>query len=116
MFEAVESLLAEHADLEQQLADPTVHADQGRARTLGRRYAELTPIVETYRAWRAAADDYPTAVELAREDSSFQDEVTRLEQQREQFAEKLSRLLVPRDPADDKDVILEIKAGEGGDE
>jgi peptide chain release factor 1 len=116
MFEAVEPLLAEHADLEKKLADPSVHADQGKARSLGRRYSALTPIVETYRAWRAAGDDHTTAVELAREDSSFHDEAKRLEQQREELTEKLQKLLVPRDPADDKDVILEIKAGEGGEE
>jgi peptide chain release factor 1 len=116
MFETVEPLLAEHADLEKQLSDPAIHADQTKSRTLGRRYAELTPIVETYRAWRAADDDLGTARELAREDSSFHDEATRLEAERDKQAEKLSVLLVPRDPADDKDVILEIKAGEGGEE
>src|SRR3954454_756293 len=116
MFEAVEGMLDEHAELERQLADPDLHTDQSRSRTLGRRYAELTPIVETYRAWRAASGDLATAIELAREDSSFHDEASRLEAERDTLAEKLSVLLVPRDPADDKDVILEIKAGEGGDE
>jgi peptide chain release factor 1 len=116
MFETVEALADEHAELERQLADPALHSDQTRSRTLGRRYAELTPIVEAYRAWRSTADDYTTAVELAREDSSFHDEARRLETRRDALAEKLSTLLAPRDPADDKDVILEIKAGEGGDE
>src|SRR4051794_2443793 len=116
MFEAVESLLDEHADLERQLADPSVHSDQAKSRTLGRRYAELSPSVDTCRMWRRAWGDLSTAVELAREDSSFHDEATRLEGERDALAEKLSLLLAPRDPADDKDVILEIKAGEGGDE
>jgi len=116
VFEAVEALLDEHADLERQLADPSIHADQVKSRTLGRRYAELSPIVDTYRAWKTTSGDLGTAVELAREDSSFHDEATRLEAERDALAEKLSVLLVPRDPADDKDVILEIKAGEGGEE
>jgi peptide chain release factor 1 len=116
VFEAVAPLLDEHADLERRLADPAVHSDQSRSRTLGRRYAALSPIVETYRAWRSASDDLATALELAREDASFHDEATRLEVERDALAEKLSALLVPRDPADDKDVILEVKAGEGGDE
>ena len=116
MFETVEPLAAEHANLEQQLADPALHTDQTRSRTLGRRYAELTPIVEVYRAWHSTTEDLATAIELAREDSSFHDEARRLEAERDVLAEKLSTLLAPRDPADDKDVILEIKAGEGGDE
>src|SRR5436190_22272564 len=116
VFEAVEALLDEHADLERQLADPSIHADQVKSRTLGRRYAELSPIVDTYRAWKTTSGDLGTAVELAREDSSVHDEATRLEAERDALAEKLSVLLVPRDPADDKDVILEIKAGEGGEE
>src|SRR3954463_157626 len=98
MFETVEPLLAEHADLEKQLADPAIHTDQMKSRTLGRRYAELTPVVETYRAWRAADDALGTARELARGDSSFHDEAGRLEAERDRQAEKLSLLLVPRDP------------------
>src|SRR3954465_1856787 len=105
MFEAVEALLAEHADLEQQLSDPAVHGDQAKSRTLGRRYAELSPIVDTYRAWRTASGDLETAVALAGEGSSFHDEATRLETERDALVEKLSLLLAPRDPADDKDVI-----------
>ncbi|MEU8132193.1 peptide chain release factor 1 [Streptodolium elevatio] len=116
MFEAMDDLLAEHADLERRLADPQVHADQARARTLGRRYAELSPIVDTYRSWVQAGDDIAAARELAAEDPDFATEADEQELRREQLAEKLRHLLVPRDPADDKDVILEIKAGEGGDE
>jgi peptide chain release factor 1 len=116
VFEAMDDLLAEHADLEKRLADPGVHADQGLARKLGRRYAELTPVVETYRSWRQAGDDADTARELAAEDESFRAEIATLEQERHRLEEKLRHLLVPRDPDDDKDVILEVKAGEGGEE
>jgi len=116
VFEAIDDLLAEHADLEKRLADPSVHADQGLARKLGRRYAELTPIVETYRSWRQADDDAATARELAAEDESFRAEVPTLDQDRRRLEERLRQLLVPRDPDDDKDVILEVKAGEGGEE
>ena len=49
MFESVEALAAEYADLEERLADPSVHADQATARRLGRRYSELRPVVATYR-------------------------------------------------------------------
>ncbi|MET7303107.1 peptide chain release factor 1 [Embleya sp. NPDC005575] len=116
MFEAMDDLLAEHADLERQLADPAVHTDQTRARNLGRRYAELGPIVDAYRQWSSAADDVEAAHELVAEDPDFAAEAEEAEQRREECAEKLRRLLVPRDPADDKDVILEVKAGEGGEE
>ncbi|MFI6981507.1 peptide chain release factor 1 [Embleya sp. NPDC050154] len=116
MFEAMDDLLAEHADLERQLADPAVHTDQTRARNLGRRYAELGPIVDAYRQWSSAAADVEAAHELVAEDPDFAAEAEEAEQRREECAEKLRRLLVPRDPADDKDVILEVKAGEGGEE
>jgi peptide chain release factor 1 len=116
MFEAVEELVGEHADLERKLADPAVHADQARARTLHKRYAELTPVIGAFRSWKRTGDDIATARELAVDDPEFAAEVKVLEQQREELTDRLRLLLVPRDPSDEKDVILEIKAGEGGDE
>ncbi|GGR37000.1 peptide chain release factor 1 [Streptomyces netropsis] len=120
MFEAVEELIGEHADLEKRLADPAVHADQANARKLNKRYAELTPIVGTYRSWKQTGEDIETARELAQDDpdyaAEFAKEVRELDKQREALTEKLRLLLVPRDPSDDKDVILEVKAGAGGDE
>ncbi|MFI2237579.1 peptide chain release factor 1 [Streptomyces chrestomyceticus] len=116
MFEAVEELIGEHADLEKRLADPAVHADQREAKRLNKRYFELTPIITAYRAWKQTGDDIGTARELAADDPDFADEVKDLEACREELTEKLRLLLVPRDPSDDKDVILEVKAGEGGEE
>ncbi|MFP5333941.1 MAG: peptide chain release factor 1 [Actinomycetes bacterium] len=116
MFESVEGLLAEHARLERDLADPAVHADQRRARELGRRYAELGQVAAAHARWRAAEDDLEAARELAAEDAAFAAELPALEATRDEAAERLHRLLVPRDPDDDRDVILEIKAGEGGEE
>ena len=116
MFESCVELEREYAELEVQLADPNVHADQALARKLGRRYAELRPIVDTYRAWLATGDDQAAARELASEDASFAAEADRLATTQAELAERLQTLLVPRDPNDSKDVILEVKAGEGGDE
>ena len=116
MFEAVESLAAEHADIEQQLADPAVHADQSRARRLNQRYAELTAIITTWREWQQLGDDIGAARELAAEDPTFEDEAEDLSARREQTEERLRHLLVPRDAADGKDALLEIKSGEGGEE
>lgn len=114
--QAVAPLLAEHAELETRLADPGVHADAGLARTLGRRYAELGAVVEAHRAWAAALADVDAARELAVDDASFAAELPELEALEAATHEHLRRLLVPRDPDDDRDVILEIKAGEGGEE
>ncbi|HEX9064192.1 MAG TPA: peptide chain release factor 1 [Streptosporangiaceae bacterium] len=116
MLERLADLAAEHEQLEHDLSDPAVHADQDRARTLGRRYAELTPIVQAYAQWRQAGDDEATALELAREDSSFGAEAEQLAVRKAELEERLEHLLVPRDALDSKDVILEVKAGEGGEE
>jgi peptide chain release factor 1 len=61
VFEQVEELVREHGELEKQLADPSVHADQNRARTLGRRYAELGPVVATYTDWKTTAGELEAA-------------------------------------------------------
>jgi peptide chain release factor 1 len=109
-------LLDEHASLERELADPSVHTDQSRARRLSRRYAQLAPLVETARALAEAHGNLATARELAGEDASFAAEATALETQVEELTGRLREQLLPKDPDDDKDVILEIKAGEGGAE
>ncbi len=116
MRERLADLASEHARLEKDLADPAVHADQDRARTLGRRYSELTPIVAAYTEWLHVSDDQTTALELAGEDSSFALEAEHLASRKAELEQRLEHLLVPRDALDGKDVILEVKAGEGGEE
>jgi peptide chain release factor 1 len=116
MFDNCVELETEFTDLERALADPSVHADQTRARTLGRRYAHLRPIIEGYRQWRSLAEDESAARELAEDDSVFAAEADALSIRVADSAERLRTLLLPRDPMDDKDVILEVKAGEGGEE
>ncbi|HVE74226.1 MAG TPA: peptide chain release factor 1 [Mycobacteriales bacterium] len=116
MADPIEEALTEHAQLEAQLADPELHGDQARARDLGRRYAELGPLVAAAREREQLHGDLATARELAAEDSSFAAEATQLEGRIVTVEERIRELLVPRDPADAKDVILEVKAGEGGDE
>src|SRR5690349_2327982 len=111
MFEAVETLVSEHAELEERMADPSVHSDPKLAKKLGQRYAELTAIVKTYRDYQQTTDDLEAARELAAEDAGFADEVTALEPRLHELSERLQRLLVPRDPADSKDILLEIKGG-----
>jgi peptide chain release factor 1 len=116
MFERLAELADEHARLEHDLADPAVHTDPERSRTLGRRYGELTPIVTSYRQWQRTVADEETAHELAAADASFAAEAEQLAARRAELEEQLQALLVPRDANDSKDVILEVKAGEGGEE
>jgi peptide chain release factor 1 len=113
---SVAPLLAEHEDLQQQLADPALHADAARSRRVNRRYAEVSRIVAAHDAWRQADDDLAAARELARDDEGFAAEVPALEEQLAAAEERLRRLLIPRDPDDGRDVIMEIKGGEGGAE
>lgn len=116
MFESVNVLLEEHRELQNQLADPAVHQDQAKARKLGRRYAELNGVAETHKQWAQLQDDLAAAEELAEMDEEFAAEVPVLREKLEAAQEKLHRLLIPRDPNDARNVILEIKGGEGGDE
>jgi peptide chain release factor 1 len=116
VFERLADLASEHAQLERELADPALHADPDRARTVGRRYAELTQIVTAYQQWLETGADEEAARELGAQDAAFAAEAEQLAVRREELAKRLEHLLVPRDPFDGKDVILEVKAGEGGDE
>ena len=116
MFEAVEGLVQEHAALEGRLAEPETHADARLAKQLNQRYAELNAIIGAWREWGQLAEDIEAARELAADDPEFADEVETLTVRRGEAEERLRRLLVPRDPADDKDAILEVKSGEGGEE
>lgn len=116
MFESIQGLLEEYADLQSRLSDPAVHTDQGLARKLGRRYAELSSIVEAYHRAEKLSEDLLAAREMAADDAEFAAEVPELDEELTRARERLRRLLIPRDPDDARDVILEVKAGEGGDE
>jgi peptide chain release factor 1 len=115
-FASAHDMVREYQALEKEMADPAIHSDQGKARQLGRRYAQLGPVVAGYNAWKSAADDLATAREMATEDASFAAEIPAMEEAEAKAAEKLEELLLPRDPNDDRDVIIEVKAGAGGDE
>ncbi|MGC5615294.1 peptide chain release factor 1 [Georgenia sp. Z1491] len=121
LTEALSPLLAEHAELEVALADPDVHSDAGRARALARRYAELSRVSAAAAAEQAAREDLAAAVELielstGEEADQLRAELADLEAVHADALEHLRDVLLPRDPDDSRDVILEIKAGEGGDE
>ncbi len=116
MFEAVEGLVTELHALEQQLADPGTHSDQGLAKRLNQRYAEVSAIVRAWDDWKLLGDDLAAARELAADEPDFAVEAESLAGRREQAEERLRHLLVPREAADSKDAILEVKSGEGGEE
>src|SRR5215472_10767150 len=116
VFERLSGLAEEYARLEHDLADAAVHSDPERARTLGRRYGELTPLVHAYQEWQQTVADEGAARELAAEDHSFADEAEQLARHRGDLEHQIQDLLAPRDASDGKDVLLEVKAGEGGEE
>lgn len=115
-FASAHEMVREYQELEQLMADPSIHEDQGKARQLGRRYAQLGPVVAGFNEWKSAADDLEAAKEMALEDPEFASEIPALEATVERTATRLEELLLPRDPNDDRDVIIEVKAGAGGDE
>ncbi|MFG1775634.1 peptide chain release factor 1 [Micromonospora sp. NPDC049051] len=114
--ERLAALLDEYAELEKRLADPAIHADQGTARRVGRRYAELVPLHKAAGELEQARADLAAARELAAEDASFAAEAESIAGALPALEQRLAELLIPRDPHDAKDVIVEIKAGEGGEE
>ncbi len=116
MFESMHQLLAEHDALQVQLSDPELHSDPARSKKVNRRYAELARIVASYEDWRTLTDDVAAATDMAAEDEAFAAELPGLTESLELAQEKLRRLLIPRDPNDARDVIMEIKMGEGGAE
>ncbi len=116
MFEAAAGLSEEFEELERKLADPAIHVDPAAARRVGRRYAELTPIVKNLHLHERLSADLAAASELAAEDSGFAAEAERLRGELDQIEEKLAELLAPRDPNDSADALVEIKSGEGGEE
>ena len=113
---AIDALLTEHAELERRLAEPELHGDQAAARKVGRRFAQLAPIVATYRKLEAARGDLEAARELAADDDTFAAEVGQLETQVGDLDTQLTDMLAPRDPHDADDIVLEVKSGEGGEE
>lgn len=117
----LDDLAAEHRSCEDRLADPEVVADRTRYVELSRRYAELQPVVDTTARWRAATGDLEAARELfagaeGEEREALRAEVAEAESEVERLEEELRLLLLPRDPNDERNVIVEIRGAEGGEE
>lgn len=115
-YAKVETLLEEYHQLESQLSDPNLHADASRARAVARRYAELGRVNAVAQTFLRAQSDLEAGREMAAEDPDFASEVPALQSALDKALADLVDILTPRDPDDARDVIMEIKAGAGGEE
>ena len=119
--ERLENLTERQEEVSALLADPDVIGSQERFRALSKEYAELEPLVAAYRQYRGTEVDLGNAREMV-EDSDpelralAQEEIERVNRRRETLEHELQRLLLPRDPADERNLFLEVRAGTGGDE
>ena len=121
IFSRLDELERTHAELTRDMSDPAVQSDPGRYTALAKRYSELTEVVSTYEEYRTAVGNAQAARELAKESSGddrelFRAEAEEAEAKAKELTDRLQVLLLPRDPLDDKNVIMEIRAGAGGDE
>ena len=119
MLDKLKDLDLRYEDLESQLGDPRVYVDAEKLRQVNRELKELLPVVETYRAYQAADSRRREAEELLHDPEMkemAQDELAEAKEELEQLKEKLTILLLPRDPNDSRNVILEIRGGVGGEE
>jgi len=121
MLERLADLEREYEDVLKQLADPVVIGDQRSLRDVSRRHKELEPIVQRYREYRAALDQLAEAKQMLGDSSGEEREIWRSmvdenEATIERLEDELKLLLLPKDPNDDKNVIVEIRGAEGGEE
>lgn len=119
MIEKLEHLRQEFVSLESRLADPGLMSDQVRYREAMQRYSELTPIISVYKEYRSVLDGLENATEALQDPDlagMAREEIEMLEPQKEAIEKRIEKLLLPKDPFDDKNVIVEIRAAAGGDE
>ena len=116
MLEKLKALAIRQEDLEAQLSDPSVYGDGEKLRSINRELKELEPVVAAYRAYRQAEQDRAEAEALL-SDPDFRDlaqeELSRAKTEQERLREELKILLLPKDPNDSRNVIVELRAGTG---
>ena len=119
MLEKLNALVLRKEDLEIQLGEPSVYADAEKLRAINRELKEIEPVVETFRAWQQAERDRLSAQELLH-DADFRDlaqeELERAKAKQARLQDELRRLLLPKDPNDSRNVIMELRGGVGGEE
>ena len=122
MFEKMEGVVLRYEDLSRELMSPDVATDPKRFRNLMKEQSDLAPLVETYQAYKKAGADAEDAQLMLEEESDEEmralakEELAAAKKEVSELEEKLRILLLPKDPNDDKNVIVEIRAGAGGDE
>ncbi len=121
MLDKLASVEEKYHELSAQLSDPAIIADQATYQRLAKAHASLSELVETYQQYQRVLDDLATAKEMLREESGdaaamLREEIGILEEEEKRLAERLKILLLPKDPNDEKNVIVEIRAGTGGEE
>ncbi|MGI6404948.1 MAG: peptide chain release factor 1 [Syntrophaceticus sp.] len=122
MLEKLETIEACYVELERQLSDPAVLADINEYRNYAKKHGELTEIVTTFREYKDICKEMDDTSSLLKDDLDeellqlAQDDLAELQGKKEQLEEQLKLLLLPKDPRDKKNVIVEIRAGTGGEE
>ena len=122
MFDKLEDIVLRLEEVLNQLQEPDVANDQNRFRKLMKEQAELTPIVDAYKEYKACKQNIEDSLELLNEESDEEmrelakEELNESKARVEELENELKILLLPKDPNDDKNVIVEIRAGAGGDE
>lgn len=119
MFDKIQDLEIRYQELESLLSDPIVIGNQPEFRKLSREHADLAPLIEAYRRYRKVQEELEENRELLADPEMKEmagEELTRLEDERAKLEAEIQLLLLPKDPNDSRDVILEIRAGTGGDE
>jgi len=122
LFEKLDQIESRYEEMTEQLASPEVHADSGRYQKLAKTHAELSEIVRKYREWKEIEKGLQGARQLLVEADDAEmkqmahDEERTLDARREEAERELKVLLLPKDPNDEKNVMVEIRAGTGGDE
>ncbi len=120
-MDRLESLEREYDAVVIQLSDPAVISDQRRLREVSRRHKELEPVIAAYKEYKAATADLATAWEMLEEADAgdreiLRQEIDEFEARQAELEERLKVLLLPKDPNDGKNVIVEIRGAEGGEE
>lgn len=122
MFDRLDSIRIRYEELEAEMNNPFVVEDQAKFRKLMKEHADLTPIVEAYRAYRSAKQDIEDSLMLLEEESDEEmrelakEELAGARKRVEELEQEIKILLLPKDPNDDKNVFVEVRAGAGGDE
>ena len=121
MIDQLEAIFHRFKNLEEQLSDPEVITDPGRFTKVNKEYGKLRPVADTYLTYQQLTDNLTTAEAMRRDPDPEMREMAQLEydelrERKAQLDERVKLMLIPKDPEDERDIIMEIRSGTGGDE